>query len=143
MVSGNHNFSDKHGPDEKTDPLVKEKITQQAINNELPCAIAFNIAKELNIPAKEIGKTADLINYRLTKCQLGLFGYTPEKKIVKPQKDVNPDIEDAIQKSLIDNRLSCETAWHIAERFRVHKMTISATCEHMGIKINTCQLGAF
>ncbi len=136
-------FLDKHRAGEKPNSLIKDSIIRHALENELPCAVAFNIAKELNVPAIEIGKNVDLINFRLTKCQLGLFGYMPDKKIVKCPESIDPEIKAAIQKALIDNRLSCENAWNIAASFNVHKMTISAACEFMGIKINKCQLGAF
>lgn len=138
-----NSFSNKHGADEKPDPRVKEKIIRHTVENELPCAVAFNIAKELNMLAIQVGKNADLLNYRLTKCQLGLFGYTPEKKIVKSQTTIDPEIKAAIQKALMEGRLPCEKAWSIASSFSVHKMMISAACEFMGIKINKCQLGAF
>jgi hypothetical protein len=60
-------YSDKHNAEEKPNPLVKEKIIEYTQKNELPCTIAFNIAHELCVSAIEIGKNADLINFRLTK----------------------------------------------------------------------------
>jgi hypothetical protein len=143
MASNMNTYSDKHNAEEKPNPLVKEKIIEYTQKNELPCTIAFNIAHELCVSAIEIGKNADLINFRLTKCQLGLFGYTPEKKIVNHQNTIEPKIKDAIKKALINKRLTCENAWDIATLYNVHKLTISAACESMGIKINKCQLGAF
>lgn len=143
MTSDMNNFSSKHSAGEKPNPMVSEKIIKHAMENELPCAVAFSITKELGIPAIEIGKNMDLLNYRLTKCQLGLFGYKPEKKIVKKQNSVDPEIKTAIEKALIESKLTCENAWSIAASFGVHKITISAACESMGIKINKCQLGAF
>jgi len=78
-------FADKHGAGVRVNELIKEKIISQTKNNELACAKAFKIADELNVSAAEVGKTADLLEMRLAKCQLGLFGYKPEKKIVKPK----------------------------------------------------------
>ncbi len=79
----------------------------------------------------------------LVKCQLGLFGYTPSKKIVAPKAPENQNLERAIADSLIDGDLSCDKAWEIARRFDVSKMTVSAACEQLKIKIKPCQLGAF
>jgi len=138
-----NNYSNKHNAGEKSNPLIKEKIIAHATQNELPCAVAFKIAKELGVSEMEIGKNVDLIDFRLTKCQLGLFGYTPEKKIIKSKSTVDPEIKTAIKKALVDKRLTCENAWSIAKSYDVHKMTISAACESMGIKITKCQLGAF
>ena len=136
-------FSEKHGPEATVDNLIKEKIQEKAKGGELPCAVAFKIADEINRPPAEIGKTADLMDSRIVKCQLGLFGYKPEKKIVKPKSPDDDVLVDAIRAALKDEKLSCRDAWEIAGRFQVTKMTISAACEALKIKIKPCQLGAF
>lgn len=137
------NFSTKHAPDEKPDTLIKNEILKQTKNENVPCAVAFKIAKALNVSPNKVGRTADLMNFKLTKCQLGLFGYQPNKKIVKPQIDIKVDVKDAVTEALIQGRLSCKHAWDIASRLQVSKMTVSGVCEAMGIKIKDCQLGAF
>ena len=136
-------FAQKHGSDAKLDILIKNEIINRSKDNKIPCAVAFEIAKELQVSADTVGMTVDLINYRLEKCQLGLFGYQPNKKIVKPQNKVSEDLKDAISDALIQGRLSCKNAWDIASHFKVHKMKVSGACEAMGIKIKHCQLGAF
>ena len=136
-------FTQKHGPGAKPDIVLKNEITNRAKENKIPCAVAFEIAKELQVSADAVGMTVDLINYRLVKCQLGLFGYQPKKKIVKPQNKVSEDLKDAISNALVQGRLSCKSALDIASRFKVHKMKVSGACEAMGVKIKHCQLGAF
>lgn len=136
-------FADKHGVDVRVNEWVKEHIIGQTKNNELACAKAFKIADELNVSAAEVGKTADLLNMKLVKCQLGLFGYTPEKKIVKPKAASTIKLESAIQDSLAEGALPCAKAWEIARNFDISKMTVSAVCEQLKIKIKPCQLGAF
>jgi hypothetical protein len=136
-------FADKHGSTTQLNERIKDPITRQAKNNELPCALAFKIADDLNVSAAEVGKTADLLEIMLVKCQLGLFGYSPEKKIVKPQTPENQNLESTIRDSLVDGKLSCERAWEISRSFDVPKMTVSAVCEQFEIKIMPCQLGAF
>ena len=136
-------FAQKHGLDAKPDILLKNEITNRVKENKIPCAVAFEIAKELQVSADAVGMTVDLINYRLVKCQLGLFGYQPKKKIVKPQNKVSEDLKDAISDALVQGKLSCKSAWDIASRFKVHKMKVSGACEAMGVKIKPCQLGAF
>ena len=136
-------FADKHGSNTQLNEPIKDHISRQAKNNELPCAVAFNIADELNVSAAEVGKTADLLEIMLVKCQLGLFGYSPEKKIVKPQTPENQNLESTIRDSLVDGKLSCERAWEISRSLNVSKMTVSAVCEQLKIKIKPCQLGAF
>ena len=136
-------FSTKHGPDEKPDNSIKNEILKRTKNDKIPCAVAFNISKTLQISPEKVGKTADLMNFKLTKCQLGLFGYQPQKKIVKSQDSLNVDVKDAVSVSLVQGRLSCKRAWDIASRLNVSKMTVSSACETMGVKIKDCQLGAF
>jgi hypothetical protein len=136
-------FSTKHGPDEKPDTLIKNEILKQTKNENIPCAVAFEIAKVLQIPPEKVGKTADLMNFKLTKCQLGLFGYQSQKKIIKPQDGIRVDVKDAVSDALVQGRLSCKRAWDIASRLHVRKMTVSGACEAMGVKIKDCQIGAF
>lgn len=136
-------FSTKHGPDEKPDTSIKNEILKQTKNEKIPCAVAFEIAKALQISPETVGKTADLMNFKLTKCQLGLFGYQPQKKIVKPQDSIKADVKDAVSDALVQGSLSCKRAWDIASRLHVSKMTVSGSCEAMGVKIKDCQIGAF
>ena len=136
-------FADKHGSNTLLNERIKDHLAGQAKNNELPCALAFKIADELNVSAAEVGKTADLLEIALVKCQLGLFGYSPEKKIVKPQTPEIQNLESTIRESLVDGKLACERAWEISRSFDVPKMTVSAVCEQLKIKIIPCQLGAF
>ena len=67
-------FSDKHSPEATVNNLIKDKVLAHAKSGELACAVAFKIGGEINKPPAEIGKTVDLMDFKLVKCQLGLFG---------------------------------------------------------------------
>jgi len=136
-------YARKHESGASVNEKIKTHIKRRTKNNELPCAVAFKIATELNVSAAEVGRTADLMEIMLVKCQLGLFGYTPNKKIVKPRAAENPDLEAAIRDACVNGKLSCQNAWEIARRFNVSKMSLSAVCEQLNIKVKPCQLGAF
>jgi len=136
-------FSQKHGSDAQVDPAIKAEIAKKARNGELTCAAAFQIAEALGTSPAEVGKALDLLEFRISKCQLGLFGYKPEKKVVKSEKNVSRQVEDAVRNGLVDGKLACSQAWGIARRLDVSKMSVSAACETLGIKIKPCQLGAF
>jgi len=136
-------FYKKYGPDARSDVAIENEIIKRAKNSQLPCAVAFEIVKNLGVSADQVGMNVDFLNIRLTKCQLGLFGYEPDKKIVKPQNEIKPDLKDAILNTLTDEKLSCKNAWEIASRLNVGKMTVSGTCETLKLKIKPCQLGAF
>ncbi len=120
-----------------------EAINGKAIAGTIPCAAVFTIIDELKIEPIEAGRTLDLMDISIVKCQLGLFGYSPDKKIVKPAESVSEDMNREITACLKDGRLSCADAWAIAKKMKVPKMDIASACEKLGIKIKPCQLGAF
>ena len=136
-------FSEKHGINPQLDPAVRQKVEEKTKNNEIACAVAFQIAEQLKATPADVGKGIDLLDIRLVKCQLGLFGYSPVKKAVKPKSPQSKDLEEAIRMALMQNKLSCRAAWDIAQQFNLPKMAVSAACEALKIKIKPCQLGAF
>jgi len=136
-------YARKHGPNAVVDPVLRDALLKRAAEGKLPCAVAFDMASRLGVSPDVVGRAADLLELRLVKCQLGLFGYRPEKSIVKPSASVAPELEKAILAGLANDRLPCKTAWKIAKQFGIHKMKVSAACDAMGIKIRPCQLGAF
>lgn len=140
-----HTFAAKHGQSSgrSVDAAVRARLEKETREGTLSCASAFRLAADLNKSPAEIGKAADLLGIRLVTCQLGLFGYAPEKKIVRPAETVDPALEEAIRSALQADRLACRTAWDLAKRFRIARMAVSAACEALGIKIKPCQLGAF
>ena len=144
MVSSEgKNFADKHGRDASGDPQIRDEIVNRATGGKLACAVAFDLAKSLGCSPERIGMNVDLLNFRLTKCQLGLFGYSPEKKIVTPVFPEKGEVRSAIAAEAPEGRLSCRAVWDIARRLGISKMTVSGACEAMHIKIKPCQLGAF
>ena len=136
-------FSAKHGPDVTPDRFIEKEILKQGKNKKIPCAAAFEIAKTLQVSPDAVGMTADLMNFKLTRCQLGLFGYQPQKKIVKHPDRIAEDLKNAITDQIVQGRLSCRRAWDIASDFKIEKMKVCGACEAMDIKIKNCQLGAF
>jgi len=133
----------KHPSQTKVDPQIAEALKEKAKNNKISCASAHKIADETGTTPAEVGVALDLLEMRITNCQLGLFGHSPEKKIVKSSETVSPELEKAIRNSLEDNRISCLSCWEIAARFGIARIDISAACEALGVKIGLCQLGAF
>jgi hypothetical protein len=136
-------YSTKHGAGEKPNPEVAKAVTEAADAGKIACAQVFSIASELGVGPSEAGKTVDLLKIRLVKCQLGLFGYAPEKSIVKPAEEVSPELESAIRSRVADERLPCVQAWQIADELNLTKLDVSCAAEALGIKVKPCQLGAF
>ena len=107
------------------------------------CVAAHEIAAELGVSASEVGKTIDLLEHRIVECQLGLFGYAPDRKIVKPADVVADDLRYELQRFGADGSVTCATAWRVADSLGLPRMSVAAACETLGIKIKVCQLGAF
>jgi len=133
----------KHPPDKMPLHGLLNSVKDRSSKGEIPCAVAFSIAREQGVPPKEVGFTIDYLELPIVKCQLGLFGYGPGKKAVKPVGAVSADLEHAIREALVKSKLPCASAWEIAKRLKVPKMTVSAACDALKIKISPCQIGVF
>jgi hypothetical protein len=136
-------YAKKHPSDRKIDQKVAEAVKGRISEDKISCAAAFGIVSDLGVSPLEVGFTIDVLEIPVTKCQLGLFGYDPEKKSIKPAVSVESTLEDAIRKALVNDRLPCAAAWDIAERFGLGKMDVTAACEALKVKISSCQLGTF
>ena len=140
--NGNH-YAGKHGRDVKINPEVAESIKKKVSEGKLPCAVAFEIAEKTGVTPAEVGVNLDLLEIKLSKCQMGIFGYGRDNKVIKPLAEVPVDLGRSIRDSLKDGKLACRDAWTIAQRMGIGKMDVSSACDSLGIKISPCQLGAF
>ncbi len=52
-------------------------------------------------------------------------------------------LEQKIKDSLVEGKLPCATAFQIAREFKISPREVGETCNQMGIKIRSCQLGCF
>ena len=135
-------YATKHAPGGSPDERIAGAVREKAAEGELACAEAEQIGAALSVPLAEIGRTLDLLELRIGRCQLGLFGY-PEGKAVHPAAAVAPNLDAAIRGRLADGRLPCKAAWEIAAERKVARMEVSSACETRKIRIKPCQLGAF
>jgi hypothetical protein len=136
-------FAKKHPPDRKVNAVIADAVKSRSPEGEIACAVAFEIVENQRSTPEEVGLTIDTLEVRIVKCQLGLFGYQPVKRIVKPSQNIPSALKEAIHESLVKERLSCKAAWDIAEKFGLRRLEVSSACETMKIKISSCQLGTF
>jgi len=122
---------------------IAAAIERRAKNGELRCAEAFRIAEELGVAPLAVGQTANELDVRLARCQLGLFGHGPQKSITEAAEEIPPDLEQAIREGLILGRLPCAVAWAIATRFGMPKLHVANAAEGLDVRLAQCQLGAF
>ena len=136
-------YSKKHPGEKEVDPVLVNAVHEKAADKKITCAAAFKIVETCGTTANEVGFTLDMLNIRIIRCQMGIFGYEPEKKVVKPMEGVPAELEKVIRGKIKDGRITCAIAWEIAKGLNIPKMHVSSACEKLGIKIKPCQLGAF
>jgi hypothetical protein len=135
-------YGEKH-PGASLGKEVSEALKKKRTDGAMTCPLAFQAAGELNLTPQEIGRALDLLEIPISKCQLGLFGYVPVRRIVQAAESVPEELEAAIRRGLKDDRLPCTVAFAIAADFKLAKIRVAAACEKLKIRISACQLGAF
>ena len=136
-------YAAKHPEGSVPDPRIAAALKTRARDGKVSCAAAHAAAEALGVTPGEVGRTMDLMELRIVKCQMGLFGYAPEKKIVTPAGSVPPELRAAIEAGTAGGRIPCRAAWEIAGRFGVPRMDVAAACEALPVKVSPCQIGAF
>ncbi len=135
-------FSTKH-KDQRVDKDVSEKIRAMAHNDSIKCSSAHQIAKVLNLPSSEIGVQIDLLEFRITECQLGLFGYGNGEKRINPEIEISPDLDAQLKEKATNGSISCFSCWDIGGRLKMKRLDVGSACEKKNIRIKPCQLGSF
>jgi hypothetical protein len=133
----------KHPQGTEPDQAIVAALEEVAEDGRVSCAVAHDLADELSVPPAAVGRTMDLLEYRIVKCQMGIFGYQPEKKILKPAATVSDELRDRLAKAAPEGRLSCRSCWKVAEDLGLQKIAVASACETLELKIKPCQLGAF
>jgi hypothetical protein len=136
-------YSTKHPAGATPDPTIAAAVQEVADEGQVACVLAHDLAAELGVTPSEVGMTIDLLEYRITKCQLGLFGYLPRKKIVKPAEVVPGELRDRLTRTAVRGDVPCAVCWEIAQELDRQRMAVAAACETLGLKVKPCQLGAF
>ena len=127
----------------KIDPTISKKIKALAQNNTITCSSAHRAAKDLGVSPAQIGVQADLLELRISQCQMGLFGYGKGIKKIDPSIHLGDDLWASLEKAGKDKRISCALCWEMAARFKMKKLDMGSACEKLDLKIKPCQLGAF
>lgn len=56
-----------------TERPLEEELKASLVDGRLPCAVAFEISKKLNVSPREIGDMANKLKIKISKCRLGCF----------------------------------------------------------------------
>ena len=118
---------------------IKESLTE----GRLPCPSVFKVARRLEVSPQQVGEVADELGIKISRCQLGLFGYWPEDKPLEPAQEVGEELQARIRDRVIEEGLPCATAWDIAGELTMKRIDVARVAESLGIRITQCQLGCF
>lgn len=137
-------FAAKHPSHTTVAPGIVKAVGERLVDKAITCQSAFGISGESGAAPREVGKAIDLAEGRITKCQLGLFGYeAPNRKMIQAAEVVDSQLRTAIENDLTQGRLTCSAAWRIADQAGIARIKVADACEALNIKIKECQLGAF
>jgi len=138
----------KIDPDAAVDGRIADAVRARLEEGRLPCEAAHAAADALGVEPIEVGRTADQLRIRLTACQLGLYGFPGHAKGWEAVDVASRPVPDGLEGALLAARnergeISCDRLWRQAERFSVPLIHVGYLADRLGIKIRSCQLGAF
>jgi hypothetical protein len=129
------------------DEALHQAILNRLEDGHLSCSQAHAIAQALGVDPLVIGRAADDADVRISRCQLGLFGYGPKAqgkhKIVNPLEDVPAQLAAYLRAEAGEDGISCFAIWSVAERLGYKRIVAAGAVEAMGLRVSRCQLGCF
>ncbi len=135
-------FAAKHAG-KQIDETITSKIRTIAKENSVTCSMAHKAALAVKKSPSEIGIQIDLLEYRISECQMGLFGYSDGEKKFDSNIEIAPELNEQLDKAAKDGRISCLECWDIAKDLKQKRVDVGSACEKKNIRIKPCQLGAF
>ena len=124
---------------------LSAQLASYLVSERLPCAVAFHAAGEFGITVRELGAAADNADVRISRCQLGLFGFEEfgEKRFTGCVAVIPSDLREALAASASSDAVFCTEAWRIADDLGVPRILVGVAAKEMEIRITRCQLGCF
>ncbi len=122
---------------------LEDTVKASLKDGYLPCAVAFKIAKEAQVPKVAVGEMTDRLGIRVTNCQIGCF------KVDKTIHDSSAceGLDDGIVSKLNalkkNNELTCAKVFDLAQQLKSAPMAIANAANLRDLKIHNCQLGCF
>jgi len=130
-----------------TDAALVEAVRASLVDGKLRCARAHAVAAARGTTPQVVGLIADRLDVRLSRCQLGFFGYTNKQGFAESDvadRDVPDGLPEAIRACRNDEGdVSCAALWQIAAQFRIPRMLVGYVSDQMKVHVTPCQLGAF
>jgi hypothetical protein len=129
--------------DEKLHQAMEDRLE----HGKLPCNQAFAIAQLLGLEPLTVGLAANETGIRISRCQLGLFGYGPKAegkhKIVHAMGEMPERLAARLRAEADGEEILCRAVWKAADGLGYSRIEASSAVEAMGLKVSRCQLGCF
>jgi hypothetical protein len=126
------------------DQEIATQIQESLTEGKLPCPSAFKVARRLGVSPQQVREMADELSVKVSRCQLGLFGYGSDKgKSLEPAQEMGEELQARIRDRAIGEGLPCAAAWGIASELTMKRLDVANAAESLGIRITQCQLGCF
>jgi hypothetical protein len=129
------------------DERLHQAILKRLEDGKLPCIRAFAVARSLDLDPLTVGLAADEAGIRISRCQLGLFGYGPKTegkhKIVHAMDEVPERLAGRLRSEAEAGDITCAAVWRVAEALHVQRLKTASAVEAMGLRVSVCQLGCF
>jgi hypothetical protein len=109
----------------------------------LPCAVAFKIAKEAQVPKVAVGEMTDRLGIRITNCQTGCFKVDKTIHDNSTHENVDDGIVSRLNALKEINELTCANVFDLAEQLKSTPMAIADVANLRNLKIYSCQLGCW
>jgi len=124
---------------------IESAVLAALRDGRLPCSFAFRIASENGWAPSQVGAEVNRLDVRISRCQLGLFGYDSfhQKGFIQSLANIPGDVTVSLKAAEIDGTVSCAALWRIAEEHGLPRIAIACAVETIGLRITPCQLGCF
>jgi len=124
---------------------IKRALQDRTVDGRLPCAAAHAAAIVTGSPPLSIGQAAEALALRISRCQLGFFGYPGKQgfhEIGVAELEVPDGLAGAIREAAGETgTASCAALWQIAAQFGIPRMLAGYVADQGGIRVAPCQLG--
>jgi hypothetical protein len=139
-------YAAKHPSGTKINDKIAVAVRDKTKDGRLSCAAGEKISRDLGVKISEVGVTADLLEIKINKCQLGLFGYGEKPNLgkdISAKGPVSEELKKALEGAVKNGEITCAVLWMTADRLGATRKAAASACDALKIKIRMCQLGAF
>jgi hypothetical protein len=129
------------------DQRLHQAMLDRLVDGKLPCNQAHAIAQILGVEPLAVGFAANEAGIRISRCQLGLFGYGPKAegkhKIVHAMDQVPERLAARLRAAADSGDITCAAVWKVADGLGYRRIVACSAVEAMGLKVSHCTLGCF